>query len=208
MSQDNQTMKCIMKRWIITLSILALAAGFNETKADWGGYPMRSINSQWLFLSSATQINHAVTINRGDEAPLHVYAGMPGFMGGVPPEGVWRSLDGGDNWSPVWGTLLNNLDNLEMMTLAVDPNNSDRVFAGCSAFGINGDVAYRTTDGGADWYEVNPNPTEHINWVSAIYFHPTEANTIFLVAGMPVNQGHVAGIRDSGKNRQPGKDDP
>jgi len=154
--------------------------------ADVTGYPMRCINGSWMYLTSTIAINHAIIIDCGDDDPLSVCTGMAGFTG-VPAQGVWRSADGGNNWYQDWGTPPNNLDNLVMSAVAMDPLNSNHALAGCFAPNVLDDAGYVTTDGGADWYEVVI-PGDHVYFITSYTFHPSQGSTAFLTASYPLNQ--------------------
>lgn len=73
------------------------------------------------------------------------------MFAGTAPVGVYRSVDGGESWSPVEKvTAPNRLDmggfNNRVMRIAIDPNNPDEMYA---AVEVNG--AIRSLDGGATW---------------------------------------------------------
>jgi photosystem II stability/assembly factor-like uncharacterized protein len=71
--------------------------------------------------------------------------------------GVYRSVDGGDTWELV---LAGDNDTTGAVDLAIDPSNTDRVFAtmwdhrrepDLRRYGGAGSGVYRTTDGGGTW---------------------------------------------------------
>jgi len=73
------------------------------------------------------------------------------MFAGTSPVGVYRSADGGENWSPV--SSVNAPDRLEMgtfvnrvMRIAIDPNKPEEMYA---ALEVNG--AMRSFDDGATW---------------------------------------------------------
>ncbi|HTQ10943.1 MAG TPA: hypothetical protein VMI31_12785, partial [Fimbriimonadaceae bacterium] len=66
--------------------------------------------------------------------------------------GVWKTTDGGATWNPV----SDEFASLAMGCLAMDPNNSNILYAGTGEGYFNGDALsgvgiYKTTDGGATW---------------------------------------------------------
>jgi len=69
-------------------------------------------------------------------------------------------------------------------TIAIDPNDKNRMFCGFSDGGV-----WRTTDGGANWEPVFDNQTRLA--IGHIYFHPTIPNTIYVGTGDPNIGGYV-----------------
>ena len=92
---------------------------------------------------------------------MTLYAGTDG-------SGVFRTTDGGANWSAV----NNGLSHLRIRTLAIDPIDPMRVYAGSDGSGV-----FQTTDGGAHWSAVNdgldkPN-------VRSLMIDPTDPMTVY-----------------------------
>lgn len=83
-----------------------------------------------------------------------------------PGYGVWRSIDGGLNWT----AHNNGMGNRTINEIIMDPNNANIMLAAAS----NGYV-YRTTDGGSNWTQSSQlymNPKD-------IAFHPTNSNIVY-----------------------------
>jgi len=85
-------------------------------------------------------------------------------------EGVVKSIDGGQTWSP----MNNDLQNLYIGTLFMNPMNPDILLAGTgnNAYYEGGGV-YRTTNGGVSWQAVIPD--ENINAVEFALSDPNIA---------------------------------
>ncbi len=69
----------------------------------------------------------------------------------VPGNGIYKSTDGGSNWTQVWK------QDGQIGTMVVHPHNPDIAFAAVlgKAFGPSGERGvYRTTDGGKTWHAV------------------------------------------------------
>lgn len=67
--------------------------------------------------------------------------------------GVWKSVDGGLDWTQLTDLLL---PNIAVASLAMDPSNSQVLYAGTGEGFFNGDAIrgagiFKTTDGGATW---------------------------------------------------------
>lgn len=85
---------------------------------------------------------------------------------GTVAGGVWRSRDGGTNWTPLFDRqLLMGIG--DPGCVAVDPSNTDTVYAGTSARWLLGDAnptyfnanqaaqgLYKSTDGGSSWIQL------------------------------------------------------
>jgi photosystem II stability/assembly factor-like uncharacterized protein len=92
-----------------------------------------------------------------------LYRGEPAIVGGIH-----KSVDGGTTWN-----LL--LPALEITELAVDPNNSEIVYAVNMRHGV-----YRSLDGGERWNRVNHGLPERIR-ISIFAFDPLNSETIYVV---------------------------
>src|SRR5678815_1256655 len=75
--------------------------------------------------------------------PSIVYAGVTSRTGGFGPTnttGIYKSTDGGSNWTR------SGLVGTRLLSLAVDPTDPNKVYAGTNSSGL-----YKSTDGGATW---------------------------------------------------------
>jgi photosystem II stability/assembly factor-like uncharacterized protein len=86
--------------------------------------------------------------------------------------GVFRSDDGGRNWRDVSGAF----DSVTL--LAVDPTDTETVYASAATSPYNGEV-YKTTDGGAHW-----NRLELDTYIqpSALLLNPSHPEIVYLAA--------------------------
>jgi photosystem II stability/assembly factor-like uncharacterized protein len=121
---------------VIVLVLIISALSSILAASDFAG----SINS-WS--RSGPVVGVVDSLSVAPSNPSVVYAGITsdsGGSGGTSTTGIYKSTDGGLNWSR--GGLVGRT----LYSLAVDPTNSDTVYAGTSSRGL-----YKSTDGGASW---------------------------------------------------------
>lgn len=81
--------------------------------------------------------------------------------------GVWKTLDGGVNWT----VLTDNLSNLNVYSLTIDPTNSLTYFWGSTSGNI-----FKSTDGGATWNLFADTGSGNVN---KILIDPTNTNKMY-----------------------------
>ncbi|HEX9162721.1 MAG TPA: glycosyl hydrolase [Thermoanaerobaculia bacterium] len=116
--------------------------------------------------------------------------GIPGdpntyFFGGVAG-GVWKSTDGGGNWTP----LFDKQPVASIGAIAVAESDPNVIYVGTGEGCIRGNLAsgdgvYKSTDGGRSWRNIGLKDSRQIG---ALVIHPRDPN-IALVAAL----GHVYG---------------
>ena len=84
--------------------------------------------------------------------------------------GVWKSLDGGTTWT----VLTDNLSNIDVYSLTIDPLNSSTYFWGST----NGSI-FKSIDGGSTWSLHSTLPGGNIN---KILIHPTDTSKMYCSA--------------------------
>ena len=92
----------------------------------------------------------------------------------VPGNGIYKSTDGGSNWSRVWK------QDGQIGTMVVHPRNPDVAFAAVlgKAFGPSGERGvYRTTDGGKTWVGVLKKDQD--TGASDVALDPSNPNIVF-----------------------------
>jgi photosystem II stability/assembly factor-like uncharacterized protein len=99
---------------------------------------------------------------------------------GTTGGGVFKSTDGGENWTPVSDRFFGGT----IGAIAVAPSNPDVVYVGGGEFPIRGNVShgdgvYKTTDGGRTWRYVGLVETRHI---AKIRVHPTNPDLVYVAA--------------------------
>src|SRR5438876_5790862 len=100
-----------------------------------------------------------------------------GAVGG----GLWKTTDGGVNWTPVTD---GQIKSASVGAVAVSESNPDTVFVGMGESCIRGNImpgdgVYKSTDAGKTWTHVGFADSDAI---SKIRIHPTNANIVFVAA--------------------------
>jgi len=81
--------------------------------------------------------------------------------------GVWKTLDGGVTWT----VLTDNLSNIYVYALAIDPDDNDTYF-----WGSNGGTIFKSIDGGATWNLLSSVGAGDVN---KILIDPTNTNKMY-----------------------------
>ncbi len=112
---------------------------------------------------------------------------------GASTGGVWRSVDGGIRWSPVF----DDAPVLGIGAVAVSPSNPDVVWVGTgegnprNSAGV-GDGIFRSLDGGESWTRMGLEGSERIH---RVLVHPADADVVYAgVMGPAWSDGEVRGV--------------
>lgn len=110
------------------------------------------------------------------------------YVGGAQG-GLWRSLDNGQNWTP----LTDSLPSLAIGAVAIDPTNPDVIYLGTGEPNRSGDSYYgaglfKTTNGGQSWTQItgptsttDPKLPVFLNCTfSRIAIDPSKPSTVFV----------------------------
>src|SRR5215471_9742101 len=92
--------------------------------------------------------------------------------------GVWRTTNGGTSWTP----LTDLIANIAVNSLAMDPANSNVLYAGTGEGYFNGDSVqgagiFKTTDGGNTW--VSLGNTVGFHFVNSIVISPSGSSRVY-----------------------------
>lgn len=131
------------------------------------GLPARNIGSAQMSgrISAVTAVN--------DNGRLTVFAGSASG-------GVWKSINGGTTFKPVF-----DLQSVQSIgAVAVDPANPKNVWVGTGESWVRnsvsiGDGVYQSTDGGENWHNVGLKDSEHI---AKILVDPKDSKTVYVCA--------------------------
>jgi photosystem II stability/assembly factor-like uncharacterized protein len=122
-----------------------------------------------------------------------------GAVGG----GLWKTIDGGDNWGPVTDFKITAAS---VGAVAVSETNTDLVFIGTGETCIRGNImpgdgVYRSPDGGETWEHVGFGDSDGI---SKIRIHPTNPDIIWVASfgkyGVPSEERGVFKSTDGGES--------
>jgi len=112
---------------------------------------------------------------------------------GAATGGVWRTVDGGTTWEPIF----DDQPSLSIGAIEVHPRNHDLIWVGSgednprNSVGI-GQGVFKSTDGGETWTHVGLENTEHIAEVLA---HPEKPEVAWVAATGPLwNGGEQRGV--------------
>src|SRR6516165_720342 len=131
------------------------------------GLPARNIGSATMSgrISAVTAVN--------ENGRLTVFVGSASG-------GVWKSVNGGTSFKPVFDTP----DVQSIGAVAIDPSNPKVVWAGTGESWVRnsvsiGDGIYKSTDGGENWDNVGLKDSEHI---AKILVDSKDGNTVYACA--------------------------
>jgi photosystem II stability/assembly factor-like uncharacterized protein len=110
--------------------------------------------------------------------------GVPGepnlFYFGAVAGGIWKTVDGGQNWTP----LFQNEPVSSIGAIAVASSDHNVVYAGTGEAAIRGDITfgdgvYKSVDAGKHWKNVGLTDSQYIG---ALVVHPTNPDVVFVAA--------------------------
>ncbi len=103
--------------------------------------------------------------------------------------GVWKTTDGGSTWIP----LTDNLPDIAMGSLALDPQSPNVIYAGSGEANFSGDSRYgqglyKSVDGGANWtVYTGPSNVFALRAISKIVVDPTNSSVVYLTLARAAN---------------------
>ena len=187
-----------------TLYVAAAGGGVWRTDDALAGNP------HWTPISGdipSTAIG-SLLIDPSDPTGRTIYAGTGEESGSSDSEaglGLWKSTDGGNNWSLVPGSSAVS-NNRSIGAISVDPHNAQHIFIGTDvarhgASSVNGGrmtppaapkvALYESTDGGSSFHEVLSRPSDTVDpaspngsdffrgGVTDVQYDPTHAGTLY-----------------------------
>jgi photosystem II stability/assembly factor-like uncharacterized protein len=167
---------------IVYAAVLGHVFGPNETR---GVYRSKDGGATWERVLYRDENAGAIDIVLDPNNPRIIYAAlwqarrMPwGMESGGPGSGLFKSTDGGDNWTEISRASGLPKGTLGKIGIAVSPVNSDRVWAIVEA--EDGGV-FRTDDAGETWRRVNEDRSLRQRAYTHIYADPQNENTVYVL---------------------------
>lgn len=157
------------------------------------------------------------TSHQGRVIALWVSPTDPDFiLAGTRSSGLWKTTDGGDNWTNLTG---HSLPATGVKAIAVKPDDHDIIYVATSFHGsdisiYNIGMAY-STDGGATWTVETGYPAsetfgidrKNISNQQEIIFNPANTNELFVAAGSGFYKKNIAtGLWQGIVDFEPGDD--
>ncbi len=130
---SEQFLELLVKGWQVIIPDITALYGAME-KDKWISIGPRIINNGF--------VGRMTTIDFDPNYPNIIYAGGQAKTEGSSP-GVWKTTNAGGNWFPVG----DKLPSMMIRSVAVDPKNSNIIYAGSNEDGI-----FKSKDGGTSWY--------------------------------------------------------
>ena len=98
---------------------------------------------------------------------------------GAPAGGIWKSTDGGVNWTPLSDELLQ----IGVSAIAIDNRNSDVIYIGTGD--DDGADSYsigllKSTDGGLTWNPTGLSFTNTSSFINEVYLDPSDQDKVFV----------------------------
>lgn len=129
----------------------------------------------------------AIVVN--PKTPTTVYTALQASHSGMYDSGVYKSLDGGKNWVKTSEGMPYTYE--DVLSLAIDVNNPETLYAGVIGYGI-----YKTTDDGKTW-KASSNGLES-SYPRTLIVDPNQSSIVY--AGI---EGKLYRSNDSGATWQP-----
>lgn len=159
----------VWRACVVLLALVAVPAVSQAQvkieSATFGGLRARSIGP-------AVMSGRIAAIDAVPEDPLTIYVGSASG-------GIWKSVDGGLRFEPVFDDYT-----MSIGAIAIDPSNVDIVWVGTGESWVRNSVSvgtgiYKTTDGGDTWELVGLEDSER---VARIVVDPRDGNVVYVCA--------------------------
>ena len=124
------------------------------------------------------------------------------YAGGVSG-GIWKTKNGGKEWLP---TGDEDLTNLAINSLAMDPRNPEVLYAGTgegyfrevvrgTSLPLRGGGIFKTTDGGASWRLLEKTGKASFQWVNDLAISPLSSKRLYAATRKGVYRSTNSGRR-------------
>ncbi len=112
---------------------------------------------------------------------------------GAPAGGLWKTTDGGQNWTP----LTDHLPSLGVSGIAIHPNDSNIILIGTGdddAYMTPAKGIFKSTDGGQTWTLLGTGLQNGLDYISDIIIHPSHPDTIVAATGSGIIRSNDGGL--------------
>ena len=170
-------------RLLLAIPLAALAALHSATPLDGAGDPRAAAPATLDSTLRASYRWRNIGPDRGGRSIAA--SGVKGRRNeayfGATGGGLWKTVDGGENWFPVTDGLVKSAS---VGAVAVSETNPDLVFIGMGETCIRGNImpgdgVYRSADAGKTWTHVGFGESHGI---SKIRIHPTNPDVVFVAS--------------------------
>lgn len=132
-----------------------------------------SVGDAWTFLGPDNVGGRITAVASPLGHPERIFVGTANG-------GVFRSMDSGTTWNPVFGDQAS----LSIGAIAIDPSNASRIWVGTGEANSSGSTypgtgIYRSDDGGATWNHMGLLASHHIGRITVA---PNDSSTVFVAA--------------------------
>ncbi len=139
-----------------------------------GGFVSNNGGQSWLAVDGP---DRGISVAADPHSPTVAYLGAR--------RDVYKTTDGGQNWTPHELPGLPNDNEMRVHAIAIDPNNPKVVYAGPGTWdfvnGIEYGWLYRSLDAGQSWSPLTV--TFAISSITDIVIDPTDSQTIYVATG-------------------------
>ncbi len=161
-------------RKVILLAIFALYGVVAQAQTKINSYTFGAMEARWLGPGTMSGRITAIQGVVADNKTLYV-----GTAGG----GVWKSVNAGASWKPVFDKYC-----MSIGCIAVDQSTPGTLYVGTGESNMRntvsiGDGLYKSTDAGDNWVKVGLDSTEH---VAKIIIDPKHNNILYVAATGPL----------------------
>ena len=158
---------------ILALSLCAVPAQPVQSQTTAGLDPSLMTTLRFRELGPAVAGGRVHDVEAVPTDPSVIYVG-------AASGGVWKSVDGGTKWRPLWDELPNS----SVGDIALAPSDPQILYVGTGGPNnrqstLYGNGVWRSTDGGETWSHLGLVETRH---VGRIRVHPTDPDIVYVAA--------------------------